>query len=81
MLSGTKVPFVMRKLEADNGNGDCNEELGRATQDKRTRNALEIVQEDNLGLYTMMGETYVHGYMQGQVASRDNVEWEGVCIC
>lgn len=81
VLSGTKVPFVMRKLEADNGNGDCNEELGRATQDKRTRNALEIVQEDNLGLYTMMGETYVHGYMQGQVASRDNVEWEGVCIC
>lgn len=32
VLSGTKVPFVLRKLKADNGNGN---EPGKATQDER----------------------------------------------
>lgn len=53
----------------------------RQRKTKETQNTLEMVQEDGLELYTMIGETYVHGYMQGQATNREDVEWEGICIC
>ena len=69
VLSGTRVPFVLRKSEP----GDI--------EDDRTRTALEMAEGDGLRLYEMMGGSYIHGYMQGEVASRNGSEWERICIC
>jgi hypothetical protein len=36
--------------------------------------------ETDFKLYTMIGETYVHGIMKGEAMSRDDLEWSGIYI-
>lgn len=64
VLTGARVPFVMRRIEK--------------AQDAAT---VELVEGDGLDLQRMIGETYVHGLMSGEALSKDNMEWEGICVC
>ncbi|KAL4746709.1 hypothetical protein BDW72DRAFT_184331 [Aspergillus terricola var. indicus] len=75
VLSGTSVPFVLRPAVVGTE--------GPETQadDGKTLEALRIADEDGMKLYEMVGEAYIHGYMQGQILTKDSVEWEGICIC
>lgn len=64
ILSGTRVPFVLRK--ADDVSCGKDSELSE--------------DGDDTPLYSMIGETYVHGIMQGQCLKREAFEWGGVCL-
>ncbi len=62
ILSGTPVPYVLRK------SGD----LSRA----------EDPEDDDADspMYSMIGETYMHGIMQGEALKREGFEWSGIYI-
>jgi len=64
VLSGTSVPFVMRKVT---GGADAS--------------TVDLVAEDGLALYRMIGECYVHGIMQGEATRKEDAEWENICVC
>lgn len=74
ILGGTPVPFILRPYVARTGGPAGPDE------DRRTPTVLDAIGEDDLKLYRMVGECYIHGYMHGQVATRNDVEWEGVGI-
>lgn len=71
VLSGTSVPFVLKTLEGDN------KESGIESHSGSVQETFEMVDADGMGLYSMVGEAYIHGYMQGQ---GQGGEWEGICI-
>jgi len=64
ILSGACVPFVLRRTDASSDEG------------------ISALAEDDpdFPLYTMIGETYVHGLMKGEALSRDGFEWDGIYI-
>ncbi|PKY00985.1 hypothetical protein P168DRAFT_57202 [Aspergillus campestris IBT 28561] len=74
ILGGTPVPFVLRPyaVSADGSGGP--------DEDTRTPTVLDVIGEDDIKLYRMVGECYIHGYMHGQVSTRNDVEWEGIGI-
>ncbi|PLN77165.1 hypothetical protein BDW42DRAFT_188215 [Aspergillus taichungensis] len=74
ILGGTPVPFILRPYVASTAGSDAPDEDGR------TPTVLDVIGEDDMRLYRMVGECYIHGYMQGEVATRNDVEWEGVGI-
>ncbi|PLB35400.1 uncharacterized protein BDW47DRAFT_133494 [Aspergillus candidus] len=74
ILGGTPVPFVLRPYAASA------EGSGGPDEDRRTPTVLDAIGEDDIKLYRMVGECYIHGYMQGQVSTRNDVEWEGIGI-
>ena len=64
ILSGTRVPFVLRKVDASDD-----------------RRIFSVAEDDaDFKLYTMIGETYVHGIMKGEALSREDLEWSGIYI-
>lgn len=75
VLSGIGVPFVLRQVLADR------QVKGENTEDEELLQAMRLIDEDDLKLYRMVGESYIHGFMQGQLSARDDDEWEGICVC
>ena len=66
VLSGTRVPFVLRKVDGiSRGEGL----------------ALSEDDDDDTILYSMIGESYVHGVMKGEALEREDFEWGGIYLC
>ncbi|KAL4767184.1 hypothetical protein BDW60DRAFT_200568 [Aspergillus nidulans var. acristatus] len=75
VLSGTSVPFVLRPAVTSTEGSETQADSEKLLE------ALRMAGEDGMKLYEMVGEAYIHGYMQGQILAKNDVEWEGICIC
>ena len=69
ILSGTHVPFILRREVDERSSIEDEVMMG-------TRND----EDADMPLYRMVGETYVHGIMKGGALERDGFEWGGIQI-
>ena len=75
ILAGGNVPFVLRKVKK---RGE--QEVEELTAGETHETTLPEDLEEDMQVYRMLGETYVHGVMKGEALKLEGFEWSGIGI-
>ena len=76
ILAGGNVPFIFRKVKKREEQEVKNITGGGEAKETRLPKNLD----EDMRVYRMLGETYVHGLMKGEALELEGFEWSGVGI-